>query len=31
MEWADKNRTALGNVWRQAEAHEPLSRIPPLE
>jgi len=30
MEWATQHHEELREVWRQAEAHEPLSSIPPL-
>jgi hypothetical protein len=31
LEWAFQHRLELGKVWLQAQALEPLSRIPPLE
>lgn len=31
LEWAFQHRPELGEVWRQAERLEPLTRIPPLE
>ena len=31
IEWATLHRNELGDVWRQAQAMETLSKIPPLE
>lgn len=30
IEWATLHQDELGEVWRQARAHQPLSRIEPL-
>jgi hypothetical protein len=31
VEWATQRQEELAAVWKQAEAHEELSKIPPLE